>query len=74
MFSKAKLIVALLALSTSALFAQQPADTTQAPTPPATKQKGPSNVYEVLFDVLQDSNSPYEDWAPFVSIGVGVGF
>lgn len=31
-------------------------------------------IIEVLVDVLQDSNSPYEDWNPFVSIGVGVGF
>ena len=29
---------------------------------------------EVLFDVLNDTNSPYEDWDPFVSFGVGVGF
>jgi hypothetical protein len=29
---------------------------------------------EVLFDVLQDENSPYEGWDPFVSFGVGVGF
>jgi len=29
---------------------------------------------EVLFDVLQDDKSPYEDWAPFISAGVGVGF
>jgi hypothetical protein len=29
---------------------------------------------EVLFDVLQDENSPYEAWDPFISIGVGVGF
>jgi hypothetical protein len=29
---------------------------------------------EVLFDVLQDDNSPYESWDPFISIGVGVGF
>ncbi|MGB5847870.1 MAG: hypothetical protein WBH40_05240 [Ignavibacteriaceae bacterium] len=29
---------------------------------------------EVLFDVLQDENSPYEGWDPFISIGVGVGF
>lgn len=29
---------------------------------------------EVLFDVLQDENSPYKDWEPFFSIGVGVGF
>ncbi|MCK6620247.1 MAG: hypothetical protein HUU32_19680 [Calditrichaceae bacterium] len=31
-------------------------------------------IIEVLVDVLQDSNSPYEDWNPFVSIGIGVGF
>lgn len=29
---------------------------------------------EVLVDVLQDSSSPYDDWEPFVSVGVGVGF
>lgn len=29
---------------------------------------------EVLFDVLQDDNSPYDDWEPFFSFGVGVGF
>jgi hypothetical protein len=29
---------------------------------------------EILFDVLQDENSPYEEWEPFISIGVGVGF
>jgi len=29
---------------------------------------------EVLFDVLQDSGSPYNDWQPVVNIGVGVGF
>jgi hypothetical protein len=28
---------------------------------------------EVLFDVLQDSNSPYDSWAPFISVGVAVG-
>jgi hypothetical protein len=28
---------------------------------------------EVLFDVLQDSNSPYDAWTPFVSVGVSVG-
>ena len=27
---------------------------------------------ELLFDVLQDSKSPYEDWEPFLSIGIGV--
>lgn len=29
---------------------------------------------QILFDVLQDSNSPYSDWAPFYSVGVSVGF
>ncbi|RKD86189.1 hypothetical protein [Mangrovibacterium diazotrophicum] len=29
---------------------------------------------QILFDVLQDENSPYDDWEPFFSIGVGVGF
>ena len=29
---------------------------------------------EVLVDVLQDDKSPYEDWDPVVSFGVGVGF
>jgi hypothetical protein len=29
---------------------------------------------EVLFDVLNDSNSPYDEWDPFISFGVGVGF
>jgi hypothetical protein len=29
---------------------------------------------EVLFDVLQDADSPYEQWTPWVSIGVSVGF
>jgi hypothetical protein len=29
---------------------------------------------EILFDVLQDDQSPYEDWEPFFSIGVGAGF
>jgi hypothetical protein len=29
---------------------------------------------QVLFDVLQSSKSPYNDWEPFYSIGVGVGF
>jgi len=33
-----------------------------------------SAYVEVLFDVLQDSKSPYEDWEPWVSVGVGVGF
>ncbi len=29
---------------------------------------------QVLFDVIQDENSPYDDWEPFYSIGIGVGF
>jgi len=40
-------------------------------------QKVGQNVWayvEVLFDVLQDENSPYEGWDPFISVGVGVGF
>jgi hypothetical protein len=28
---------------------------------------------QVLFDVLQDSNSPYSSWEPFFSLGFGVG-
>jgi hypothetical protein len=30
-------------------------------------------IVEVLVDVLQDENSPYEQWDPLISIGVGVG-
>lgn len=34
-----------------------------------------SSAYvEVLFDVLQDSGSPYRDWQPVINVGVGVGF
>lgn len=29
---------------------------------------------EVLFDVIQDKNSPYDDWDPLISVGIGVGF
>ncbi len=29
---------------------------------------------QILFDVLQDPNSPYGSWEPIYSIGVGVGF
>ena len=29
---------------------------------------------QILFDVLQDEKSPYDDWEPFFSIGVGAGF
>jgi len=35
------------------------------------------NIYayaQILFDVLQDSNSPYTEWTPFYSFGVSVGF
>ena len=35
---------------------------------------GGSSVYaQVLFDVLQNSNSPYDNWEPFFTVGVGVG-
>ncbi len=33
-----------------------------------------SILVEVLFDVLQSSKSPYKDWDPWISVGVGVGF
>ena len=29
---------------------------------------------QILFDVLQSSKSPYNDWEPFYSVGIGVGF
>jgi hypothetical protein len=29
---------------------------------------------QILFDALQNENSPYERWEPFFSIGFGVGF
>ena len=29
---------------------------------------------QVLFDVLQNENSPYNDWEPYFSVGFGVGF
>jgi len=36
---------------------------------------GNSFVYaQILFDVLQDSNSPYLEWTPFYSVGVSIGF
>lgn len=35
--------------------------------------KTSSLFVEVLFDVLQDSNSPYDDWQPLISVGVRVG-
>lgn len=40
------------------------------------QQIGPNaSVYvEVLFDVIQDENSPYEDWDPIISVGAGIGF
>ena len=34
---------------------------------------GASVYAQVLFDVLQSSNSPYDNWEPFFTIGVGVG-
>ena len=36
--------------------------------------KRTSAFVEVLFDVLQDENSPYADWDPWISIGVATGF
>ena len=30
--------------------------------------------FQVLFDVLQNKNSPYRSWEPFFSVGVGLGF
>lgn len=29
---------------------------------------------QILFDVLQSSKSPYNNWEPFYSVGVGFGF
>ena len=29
--------------------------------------------FQLKFDLIQDANSPYKDWAPFFDIGVGVG-
>ena len=29
---------------------------------------------EILFDVLNDKNSPYNEWTPFYTVGVSVGF
>lgn len=29
---------------------------------------------QVLFDVINDDNSPYKNWEPYYSIGIGVGF
>ena len=36
--------------------------------------KSASAYLEVLVDVLQDDKSPYQDWTPLISAGVGVGF
>lgn len=36
--------------------------------------KRTSLYFEVLYDVLQDDDSPYENGGPFLSIGVAVGF
>ncbi len=33
-----------------------------------------SAYVEVLFDVLQDDSSPYDNWEPFTRVGVAVGF
>ena len=36
---------------------------------------GRSSAYvEVLFDVLQHDDSPYDDWEPVVRVGVAVGY
>ncbi|MDX2432876.1 MAG: hypothetical protein QNK35_18195, partial [Bacteroides sp.] len=29
---------------------------------------------QILFDVLQNENSPYRNWEPFYSVGMSVGF
>lgn len=29
---------------------------------------------QVLFDVINDEDSPYKDWEPYFSVGIGVGF
>lgn len=29
---------------------------------------------QILFDVLQNDKSPYSNWEPFYSVGIGVGF
>lgn len=29
---------------------------------------------QILFDVLNDVNSPYQEWTPFYSVGVSIGF
>jgi len=29
---------------------------------------------QILFDVLQNSNSPYNNWEPFYSVGISAGF
>jgi len=41
-----------------------------------TRPIGPrTSIYaEVVFDVLQDDHSPYGDWEPIVTVGVGTGF
>lgn len=28
---------------------------------------------QVKFDLIQDANSPYKDWAPFFDVGMGIG-
>lgn len=33
-----------------------------------------SAYVEVVFDVLESSKSPYDNWEPMISAGVGVGF
>lgn len=36
--------------------------------------KNVSAYAEVLVDVLQDDRSPYQDWEPQLSFGIGIGF
>ncbi|OYT15477.1 MAG: hypothetical protein B7C24_12825 [Bacteroidetes bacterium 4572_77] len=36
--------------------------------------KRTSAYVEILFDVLNDSNSPYQQWTPFYTVGVSTSF
>ena len=31
-------------------------------------------LFEILYEVIQDSNSPYDGGGPIISVGFGVGF
>lgn len=40
-------------------------------------QRISKNTYlnaQILFDVINNNNSPYKDWEPYYSVGIGVGF